>query len=60
MKDYADSILRLKIGEKNLHNLLLKRRMDQDTLNTIDECIVALIEIKQWVKENQNADNEQV
>lgn len=60
MKDYADPILRLKIGEKNLHNLLLKRRMDQDTLNTIDECIVALIEIKQWVKENQNADNEQV
>lgn len=60
MKDYADPILRLKIGEKHLHNLLLSRRINQDTIKTIDECIVALIEIKQWVKENQNADNEQV
>lgn len=60
MKDYADPILRLKIGEKHLHNLLLKRRMDQETITTIDDCIVALIEIKQWVKENQNVNNEQI
>lgn len=52
MIDYADAILKLKIGERKLHNLLLSRKLDKNTLDVIDDCIVALIQIKQWIKEN--------
>lgn len=52
MIDYADAILKLKIGERKLHNLLLSRKLDKNTLDVIDDCIVELIKIKQWIKEN--------
>ncbi len=52
MIDYADAILKLKIGERKLHNLLLSRKLDKNTLDVIDDCIVELIRIKQWIKEN--------
>ncbi len=53
MIDYSEAILKLKIGEKKLHNLLLNRKLDKNTIDLVDDCIVALIEIKQWIKENQ-------
>ena len=53
MIDYADAILKLKIGEKKLHNLLLSRKLDQNATGVVDDCIIALIEIKQWIKENR-------
>lgn len=59
MKDYADPILRLKIGEKHLHNLLLSSKLNE-VENIANDMIVALIEIKQWAQENQNVNNEQV
>lgn len=52
MIDYADAILKLKIGERKLHNLLLSRKLDKNTLDVIDDCIVELIRIKRWIKEN--------
>lgn len=52
MIDYSEPILKLKIGEKKLHNLLLSRKLDKNTMDVVDDCIVALIEIKQWIKEN--------
>lgn len=59
MKDYADPILRIKIGEKHLHNLLLSSKLNE-VENIANDMIVALIEIKQWAQENQNVNNEQV
>lgn len=59
MKDYADPILRLKIGEKHLHNLLLSSKLNE-VENIANDMIVSLIEIKQWAQENQNVNNEQV
>lgn len=54
MIDYADAILKLKIGEKELHNLLLRRKLDKNALDVADDCIVALIQIKQWIKEQRD------
>ena len=51
MIDYADAILKLKIGERKLHNLLLSRKLDKVEA-VADDCIVSLIEIKQWIEEN--------
>jgi len=53
MIDYADAILKLKIGERKLHNLLLSRRIGREAKDIADECIVALIEIKQYIERNQ-------
>lgn len=52
MIDYADAILKLKIGERKLHNLLLSRKLGKQATDVVDDCMVALIEIKQWIKEN--------
>lgn len=52
MIDYADAILKLKIGERKLHNLLLSRKLDK-VEDVADDCIIALIQIKQWIKENR-------
>lgn len=54
MIDYADAILKLKIGERNLHDLLLRRKLDKSALDVADDCIVALIQIKQWIKEQRD------
>lgn len=60
MIDYADAILKLKIGEKKLHNLLLSRKINREAVDVIDECIVALIEIKQYVQRNQVENHKQI
>jgi len=52
MIDYADAILKLKIGERKLHNLLLSRKLGTQAIDVVDDCIIALVEIKQWIKEN--------
>ena len=53
MIDYSEAILKLKIGEKKLHNLLLSRKINKEALDIVDDCIVSLIEIKQWIQRNQ-------
>lgn len=53
MIDYSEPILKLKIGEKKLHDLLLKRKLDEIE-DVADDCIVALIQIKQWTKEQSD------
>jgi hypothetical protein len=53
MIDYADAILKLKIGERKLHNLLLSRRINKEAEDIANDCIVALIEIKQYIQRNQ-------
>lgn len=53
MIDYADAILKLKIGERKLHNLLLSRKIGNEATQVVDDCIIALIEIKQWIQRNQ-------
>lgn len=52
MIDYSDAILKLKIGERKLHNLLLSRKLGKQATDVVDDCMIALIEIKQWIKEN--------
>lgn len=52
MIDYSEAILKLKIGERKLHDLLLKRKLDKNTTDVVNDCIVSLIEIKQWIEEN--------
>lgn len=53
MIDYSEPILKLKIGERKLHDLLLKRKLDENATAVVNDCIVALIEIKQWIEENK-------
>lgn len=53
MIDYSDAILKLKIGERKLHNLLLSRKLDKVEA-VADDCIIALIQIKQWIKEQSD------
>jgi hypothetical protein len=53
MIDYSEAILKLKIGEKKLHNLLLSRKINKEAIDVVDDCIVSLIEIKQWIQRNQ-------
>ena len=53
MIDYSDAILKLKIGERKLHNLLLSRKLDE-VEDVADDCIIALIQIKQWIKEQSD------
>lgn len=49
MIDYAEAILKIKTGEKKLHNLLLKSKLDEAEM-TADDIIIAAIEVKQWIK----------
>jgi hypothetical protein len=49
MIDYAEAILKIKIGEKDLHNLLLSSKLDEAE-NRADDMIIALIEVKQWIR----------
>lgn len=60
MIDYADAILKLKIGERKLHNLLLSRKINGEAEQIADDCIIALIEIKQWIKRNQVENHKQI
>ena len=53
MIDYSDAILKLKIGERKLHNLLLSRKLDKVEA-VADDCIIASIQIKQWIKEQSD------
>jgi hypothetical protein len=60
MIDYADAILKLKIGERKLHNLLLSRKIGKEAADVVDDCIVALIEIKQYIQRNQVENHKQI
>jgi hypothetical protein len=56
MLDYSEALLRLKTGISNLGYLFLKRDR-KEALNLINDMIVTLIELKQWLSKNENKFN---
>lgn len=55
MIDYSETTLAVKTGMKELDNLLLKRQWTNSTAK-VDDIIVALIDLKWWLKK-QNENN---
>ena len=56
MIDYAESLLALAKGTKELDHLLLSKE-DQKAVDKVDDLIVMLIDLKLWLK-RKNADNQ--
>jgi hypothetical protein len=56
MLDYSEALSRLKTGISNLGYLFLKRDR-KEALNLINDMIVTLIELKQWLSKNENKFN---
>jgi len=56
MIDYAESLLALAKGTKELDHLLLSKE-DQKAVDKVDDLIVTLIDLKLWLK-RKNADNQ--
>ena len=57
MIDYADAILKLKIGERKLHNLLLHNKLDEAAEVTV-EMAKSLREIRNWIMGKQIENHE--
>ena len=57
MIDYSEGILKLKIGEKKLHNLLLHNKLDEAAEVTV-EMSQALRDIRMWIIGKQVEDHE--
>ena len=54
MIDYSETILALQTGKKKLSDLLTKRQYKL-AINVIDDLIVALVDLKWWLrKQNEN------
>jgi hypothetical protein len=53
MIDYSEALLKLKTGISNLGYLFLNRDR-KEALNLINDMIVTLIELKQWLAKNEN------
>lgn len=56
MIDYSETIIALQTGRKNLSDLLTKRKYDL-AIKVVDDLIVALIDLKWWLRK-QNDNNE--
>jgi hypothetical protein len=57
MIDYAEHILKLKIGERKLHNLLLENKLDEAAEVTV-EMAKSLREIRNWIMGKQIENHE--
>jgi len=57
MIDYAEHILKLKIGERKLHNLLLTNKLYEAQKVTV-EMAKSLKEINNWIMEKQIENHE--
>jgi len=55
MIDYSETLLTLQIGSRKLLHLLVKRQW-KTAINVVDDLIVALIDLKWWLKK-QNENN---
>lgn len=54
MIDYSETILALQTGKKKLNDLLTKRKYAM-AIKVVDDLIVALIDLKWWLrKQNDN------
>ena len=54
MIDYSETVLALQTGKKKLSDLLTKRQYKL-AINVIDDLIVALVDLKWWLrKQNEN------
>lgn len=49
MIDYSETILSLQTGSKKLLNLLVKRNF-KAAINVVDDLIIALIDLKWWLR----------
>jgi hypothetical protein len=56
MIDYSETILTLQTGRKELSDLLTKRKFDL-AIKVVDDLIVALIDLKWWLRK-QNDHNQ--
>lgn len=53
MIDYSEKLLSVDRMHKQVHNLLLKRKV-KDSITVVDDMIIELILLKNWLRNDNN------
>jgi hypothetical protein len=53
MIDYSEKLLSVDRMHKKIHELLLKRKV-KDSINVVDDMIIDLILLKNWLRNDNN------